>query len=79
MPTSEADRASALANLVRQKLSDLSDSVDYKSCKAIFDDIEDVLVSQAVEKCGGNLSAAARLLGVSRPKLEYHFKKEKMS
>ncbi len=78
MPTGEPDQESALANLVRQKLSDLLDSVDYKSCKAIFDDIEDALVSQAVEKCGGNLSAAARLLGVSRPKLEYHFKKEKM-
>jgi transcriptional regulator with GAF, ATPase, and Fis domain len=41
---------------------------------ASLDDIEALLMQRAVEQAGGNLSAAARMLGISRPKLEYRLK-----
>ncbi len=40
-----------------------------------LDAIERGLLERAVERAGGNLSAAARLLGLSRPKLAYRLKK----
>ena len=37
-------------------------------------EIEDALLRSAVARSGGNLAAAARLLGITRPKLEYRLK-----
>ena len=39
-----------------------------------LEDIELILLETAVEKCDGNLSAAARLLGITRPQLAYRLK-----
>ncbi len=79
MSTGDLDQASTLESFVRLKLSGLSDKVDYKSCMTVFGDIEGALVTSALKKCAGNLSATARLLGISRPKLEYHLKKRTAS
>lgn len=40
-----------------------------------FEDIENLFVRTAVEKAGGNLSMAARMLGMTRPQLAYRFSK----
>jgi DNA-binding NtrC family response regulator len=37
--------------------------------------LEDALIQQAVERAGGNLSAAARSLGLTRPQLSYRLQK----
>ena len=37
-------------------------------------EIEEALLRSAVSRSGGNLAAAARLLGITRPKLEYRLK-----
>ena len=42
-------------------------------------EIEALLIEQAVASAGGNLSAAARLLGISRPKLEYRLKNRRQA
>lgn len=40
-----------------------------------LDAFEQALLNRAVERAGGNLSAAARLLGMTRPQLNYRLKK----
>jgi len=40
-----------------------------------LDQLEQALIAAAVEQAGGNLSAAARLLGLSRPTLAYRMRK----
>lgn len=40
-----------------------------------LDALEDALIQQAVERAGGNLSAAARSLGLTRPQLSYRLQK----
>ncbi|MCG8504386.1 MAG: sigma 54-interacting transcriptional regulator [Sphingomonadales bacterium] len=40
-----------------------------------FDELEDRLLNAAVDKADGNLSEAARLLGITRPQLAYRLKK----
>ncbi|MRV73016.1 AAA domain-containing protein [Duganella sp. FT92W] len=40
-----------------------------------LDQLEQTLIAAAVEQAGGNLSAAARLLGLSRPTLAYRMRK----
>jgi transcriptional regulator with GAF, ATPase, and Fis domain len=37
--------------------------------------VEESLIRRALEQCGGNLSAAARALGVTRPQLAYRARK----
>ena len=37
--------------------------------------VEETLIRRALEQCGGNLSAAARVLGVTRPQLAYRARK----
>jgi DNA-binding NtrC family response regulator len=39
-----------------------------------LDDIETALLKSAVRQSGGNLSAAARTLGITRPQLVYRLK-----
>ncbi|MDO9600580.1 MAG: sigma 54-interacting transcriptional regulator [Azoarcus sp.] len=41
-----------------------------------LEDFEQTLLQRAVERAGGNLSAAARLLGMTRPQLNYRLKKQ---
>jgi transcriptional regulator with PAS, ATPase and Fis domain len=40
-----------------------------------LDALEDALIQQAVDRAGGNLSAAARSLGLTRPQLSYRLQK----
>lgn len=40
-----------------------------------LDELEDFLVNSAMEKSGGNVSAAARLLGITRSRMDHRLKK----
>jgi ActR/RegA family two-component response regulator len=40
-----------------------------------LDTLEQELLQRAVKRAKGNLSAAARLLGITRPQLNYRLKK----
>ena len=40
-----------------------------------LDEVEATLIRHAVEQAEGNLSAAARALGITRPQLSYRLKK----
>jgi DNA-binding NtrC family response regulator len=42
-----------------------------------IDALEEALIQQAVERAGGNLSAAARALGLTRPQLSYRLQRAK--
>jgi transcriptional regulator with GAF, ATPase, and Fis domain len=44
-----------------------------------LDDLEGKLLEAAVERSNGNLSAAARMLGITRPQLAYRLKKRARS
>ena len=50
-------------------------------CEAVFngvmtlDQVEAMLIETAVDKAHGNLSAASRLLGLTRPQLAYRLKR----
>jgi DNA-binding NtrC family response regulator len=44
-----------------------------------LDEIESVLLKKAVQRANGNLSAAARLLGITRPQLVYRLKTRGLS
>lgn len=66
------------ANGVLQEKSDpeqgrLADSVFNAGIG--LDHLEDLLIKEAVSRSEGNLSAAARLLGITRPQLSYRLKK----
>lgn len=61
----EPDVFRALARIVGQK------DTDHLS----LDGVERTLMSLAVQQSGGNLSAAARLLGLTRPQLAYRLRK----
>jgi len=41
-----------------------------------IEQLESLVLSLAVERCGGNLSSAARLLGLTRPQLAYRLKRQ---
>jgi transcriptional regulator with GAF, ATPase, and Fis domain len=40
-----------------------------------LEELEDGLLQEAVSRSGGNLSAAARTLGLTRPQLSYRLQK----
>ncbi len=42
--------------------------------KVSLDDIETMLLKKAVERAHGNVAAAARLLGITRPQMVYRLK-----
>ncbi|NJD20198.1 MAG: hypothetical protein FIA95_13065 [Gemmatimonadetes bacterium] len=44
-----------------------------------FDEMEVRILSRALERCEGNVSAAARLLGISRQTLRYRIEKHGLS
>ncbi|OWW20512.1 hypothetical protein AYR66_14470 [Noviherbaspirillum denitrificans] len=54
-----------------------------KLCDAIInsglslDEVESLLLREAVDRSGGNLAGAARLLGLTRPQLTYRLKRNK--
>jgi len=66
-PDREVDRVS---RRVSNLLLGNGDDTD----KVSLDDIETVLLKKAVERAHGNLSAAARLLGITRPQMVYRLK-----
>ena len=41
-----------------------------------LEELESQLLQEAVKRCTGNLAGAARLLGITRPQLQYRLKKE---
>jgi ActR/RegA family two-component response regulator len=40
-----------------------------------FDDLETLVIERAIQRCEGNRSAAARLLGMGRGQVDYRLKK----
>ncbi len=76
--TLKADTAAATApdatDRVGRKFSNLLQGIRENGNDASLEDIERLLIHRAVEQSSGNLSAAARLLGITRPKLEYRLK-----
>jgi DNA-binding transcriptional LysR family regulator len=40
-----------------------------------LDALEDALMREAVDRAGGNLAAAARALGITRPQLSYRLQR----
>jgi DNA-binding NtrC family response regulator/predicted hydrocarbon binding protein len=59
---------------IRQKIDSLLTGVKTDSNDVSLIDIEMLLLQSAVQQARGNLSAAARQLGISRAKLEYRLK-----
>ncbi|MEY3013920.1 MAG: Transcriptional regulatory protein ZraR [Pseudomonadota bacterium] len=50
-------------------------SFDLPEAGIVLEDVERDLVRQALQRCGGNQSAAARLLGITRDQLRYRVEK----
>jgi DNA-binding NtrC family response regulator len=48
-------------------------------CGIPFEDLETSLLEEAVRRSDGNLASAARLLGITRPQLQYRLKKKEAS
>ena len=67
VPDSEVERAS-------NRVSDLLLGQGDDSEKVSLDEIETLLLKKAVERAHGNMSAAARLLGITRPQMVYRLK-----
>ncbi len=66
---SDIDRVSRrLSNLL---LGEASSEADMH---VSLDDIETTLLGKAIERAGGNVAAAARLLGITRPQMVYRLK-----
>lgn len=59
---------------VTRKVNHLLLGIGSESQATSLDDIETALLKSAVERAQGNLSAAARLLGITRPQLVYRLK-----
>jgi len=63
------------------KLGPLRDETSRSLCEAVcngvmtLDQVEAMLLETAVDKAGGNLSSAARMLGLTRPQLAYRLKR----
>ncbi len=62
----EIDRVSKHVNNLLNGIEDDS--------KVSLDDIETMLLKQAVTRAQGNVAAAARLLGITRPAMVYRLK-----
>jgi DNA-binding protein Fis len=63
-----------LADRVSRRVSDLLLGQGDNAEKVSLDEIETLLLKRAFESSGGNLSAAARLLGITRPQMVYRLK-----
>jgi transcriptional regulator with GAF, ATPase, and Fis domain len=53
----------------------LGEAVNGKAQAWSLDALESTLILAAVKRADGNLSAAARMLGLTRPQLSYRMKK----
>ncbi len=67
VPASDVQRVS-------RRISNLLLGEGDDSDKVSLDDIETLLLTKAFERARGNLSAAARLLGITRPQMVYRLK-----
>jgi DNA-binding NtrC family response regulator len=78
LPTQEESTLDPSGHLVESGGQDLLE----QTCDRILDsrlnldELERALLQAAVRKAGGNLSHAARLLGITRPQLSYRLKKD---
>jgi DNA-binding NtrC family response regulator len=77
-----ADEDAREYGLDRQgKLGPAQDESARELCEAVcngvmtLDEVEAMLLEAAVDKAGGNLSSAARMLGMTRPQLAYRLKR----
>jgi len=72
-------RLSGLArdgSVLKQDEETVEAFLDYvQKNKVSLDDVESVLLKAAMARAGGNLSSAARSLGMTRPQLAYRLKK----
>ena len=59
---------------VARHLSNLLQGVEDGKCTVSLDDIESLLLRKAVDRAQGNVAAAARLLGITRPQMVYRLK-----
>ena len=62
---------------VSRRLSDLllgAEAGSEPDMQISLDDIETALLKKAIERAGGNVAAAARLLGITRPQMVYRLK-----
>ena len=59
---------------VAKSVSNLLLGIDNDDDKLSLDDIESLLLKRAVDRAHGNVAAAARLLGITRPQMVYRLK-----
>jgi two-component system, NtrC family, response regulator HydG len=59
---------------VSRTVNSLLSGADAASSLASLDDLETVLLRKALERACGNVAAAARLLGITRPQMVYRLK-----
>jgi two-component system, NtrC family, response regulator HydG len=69
----EAQPVDPEVDRVSRHVNNLLNGIDDDS-KVSLDDIETLLLKQAVTRAHGNVAAAARLLGITRPALVYRLK-----
>ena len=77
MPTGPAAVTVGESGDLQQSLPSDMDSLfdDLQRRGLSLDALEDCLIREAVSRAGGNLSAAARSLGMTRPQLSYRLQK----
>lgn len=68
--------AGNLENTPESGIASILDSI--LSSGISFNDLESGLLNEAVRRSSGNLSGAARLLGITRPQLQYRLKKNEI-
>ncbi|MFM7657868.1 MAG: sigma 54-interacting transcriptional regulator, partial [Burkholderiaceae bacterium] len=79
-PAAPSVTLSATGELKQAMPGDINDLFNELQKRGLsLDALEDALIQQAVERAGGNLSAAARSLGLTRPQLSYRLQKVKGS
>jgi DNA-binding NtrC family response regulator/predicted hydrocarbon binding protein len=77
-PAAPSVTLSATGELKQAMPGDINDLFNELQKRGLsLDALEDALIRQAVERAGGNLSAAARSLGLTRPQLSYRLQKVK--
>jgi two-component system, NtrC family, response regulator HydG len=69
----EAQSSDPEVNRVSEHINNLLNGIEDDSTVSL-DDIETMLLKQAVTRANGNVAAAARLLGITRPQMVYRLK-----
>src|SRR5690606_24266247 len=67
------DREGKISETVKQPMEDFVTELLDK--KVPLEELENLVVKSAIERCEGNLCATARLLGISRAQIGYKYKK----